>query len=447
MVRRFVPACLVLALAGALARDAAANGRPPATASITFRQGHDSDVAVGLTFGLLVSHDSGNSWEWICEDAIGYSGPFDPKYAFASSGALFASTFNGLRVMRDSCTFDATPLGSALIATDLFGPDQTLYAAASQQSDPGHGIAADFNVYRSTNDGKTFPTKGQPPGDVSWWQSLAIAPSDAQRLYLSGYRFVENTPGAGTRKEQVLFRSDTGGASWTELSLAELDPQPMQNSLIDIAGISKTDADHVYLRIEAEDDQTTESIYRSTDKGAHWTKILHTTVPIPAFLVRANGDLIAGTQALGTQISHDDGMTWMPLDGAPHMNCLVENSAHELWACTQNFGSPVVPSDDAGIMKTTDLVNWTKVLRYQDLQNPVTCAAGTIQRDTCATLWCGVCQQLGCTPPASYGCVADAPPPPAKGGCCDGSPGGPGALALGLAIGTLLLRPRRRVVS
>ena len=33
---------------------------------------------------------------------------------------------------------------------------------------------------------------------------------------------------------------------------------------------------------------------------------------------------------------------------------------------------------------------------------------------------------------------------PSKGGCCDGGAGATGALALGLAVGTLLLRPRRR---
>jgi uncharacterized protein (TIGR03382 family) len=97
-------------------------------------------------------------------------------------------------------------------------------------------------------------------------------------------------------------------------------------------------------------------------------------------------------------------------------------------------------------------VTWTKVLRYQDLQDAVTCGAGTIQRDTCAGLWCTACQQLGCTPSAAYACDAtdapaatDAPPlPPSKGGCCDSGSGAAGALALGLAVGTLLLRPRRR---
>jgi len=451
MVRRL---CLALALAClalvAAARPAGANGRPPGTSSITFRHGHESDIAVGLTFGLLISHDAGNTWAWICESAVGYGGTYDPDYAFSASGALFASTFDGLKVSRDSCTFGGTSSGTAFVATQLFGPDNALYVAASQVADPAHGIPGDFNIYRSTDDGKTFPTIGQPPGAVSWWQSLAVAPSDPERLYLTGYRFVPDPSGPGTVKEQLVFRSDNGGTSWIALPITDFTVMP--NSAIDIVGIAKDNPDHLYARVELDDNQVSDSIYRSTDKGAHWTKINHKQTAIKAFLVRDNGDLIAGTQVLGAEISRDDGDSWTALVDPPHMNCLVENAAHEIWACTQNYGRPTVPSDDAGIMKTTDLVNWTKVLRYQDLKDAMPCAAGTIQQDTCAALWCATCAQLECQPSASYGCAqADPPdpvepveaPPQRKAGCCDSGSGGAGALALGLAIGTLVLRPRR----
>lgn len=438
--------CAVLCLAlAALPHGARANGRAPATSSITFRQDHDSDVAVGLTFGLLISHDSGATWQWICEAAVGYGGTYDPRYAFSSTGALFASTFDGLKVTRDSCAFATTASGAGFIATELLGPDHTLYVAASRPADPGHGVVGDYKIYRSSDDGATFPTSSEPAADVAWWQSLAVAPSDPQRLYLSGYRY------SGTGRVQMLFRSDDGGTNWIALPITGLTVG--QLSAIDFVGIARGDADHVYLRVEAEDDQIRESIYRSTDKGEHWTPILHKAAPIPAFLVSDNGDLIAGTQSLGAVISHDDGTSWLPLNGAPHMNCLVENAAHEIWACTQNYGTPIVPSDGAGILKTTDLVTWTKVLRYEELTDAAGCAPGTIQRDSCAALWCGVCQQLGCTPSPAYGCNVDAPvdaplvetPPATKGGCCDGSPGTAGGLALGLAIGTLVLRPRRHL--
>jgi photosystem II stability/assembly factor-like uncharacterized protein len=443
---RLALACLVLAAATATTGRASANGRPAATSSITFRQGNDNDIVAGLTFGLVISHDGGKTWAWMCEDAIGYKGVYDPRYSFSTSSALFASTFVGLKVMRDGCTFQATPAGSTFVSTNVFGPDHVFYYAASQAADPPHGIVADFNIYKSTDDGAMMvKTTGQPGVPVSWWQSLEVAPNNPQRIYLSGYAF-RRVP-TGSVKDHLLFRTDNGGVTWQQLPVTDLTLAP--NSVIDIVGISKTNPDLVYARVELDDNVLSDSIYRSTDKGATWTKIRTKGQAIGAFLVRDNGDLILGTQSVGAEISRDGGDNWTPLVDPPHMNCLVENAAHEIWACTQNFGYATVPSDDAGIMKTTDLVNWAKVMRYQDLSEAVTCASGTPQHDACASAWCVVCMQLGCKPSASYSCEApagvEAPAPPAKGGgCCNSRADAGGALALGLVVATLVLRPRRR---
>jgi hypothetical protein len=447
---RLAVACLALA---GVSRVASANGRPPATASITFRQGQESDIGVGLTFGFVISHDGGKTWAWTCEDAIGYKGMYDPRYAFSSSGALFATTFDGLKAERDSCTFGATSAGKTFASTNALGPDHAFYYAAAQAADAAHGIAADFNIYKSIDDGMTFPAAavGTPAAAVSWWQSLAVAPSNAQRLYLSGYAFMPGPGGVGTVKQQLLYRSDNAGKLWTALPTTAFTVAP--NSVIDIAGIAKDNADHLYVRVELYDNTQSDAIWRSVDAGLTWTQINTKATSIGAFAVRAalNGqgkhDLIVGTQTLGAEISHDDGQTWTALASAPHLNCLVENAAGELWACTENYGFGDVLSDGAGVMKTTDLTTWTKVLRYQDLREAVTCAAGTIQQDTCAAMWCAVCAQLGCTPSASYSCpdATDAPVPPSdKGGCCDSGAGGAGALALGLSVGMVLRRPRRR---
>ncbi len=431
-----------------------ANGRPPGTSSITFRQGHESDVAVGLTFGFVISHDGGTTWQWMCEDAIGYKGMYDPRFAYSSSGALFATTFDGLKAARDSCTFGATPGGVTFASTAALGPDHAVYYAAAQSADMLHGLAADFSIYKSTDDGMTFPAaaRGTPATTVNWWQSLQVAPSDPQRLYLSGYSYTPDPGGTGTVKTQLLYQSKDGGKDWTPLPITAFTVAP--NSAIDIVGIAPDNPDHVYVRVELYDNTQSDAIWRSSDAGLTWKQIDSKNASIGAFVVRAalNGqikhDLIAGTQMLGAEISHDDGDTWTPLANSPHMNCLVENAAGELWACTQNYAAPSVPSDDAGIMKTTDLTTWTKVLRYQDLTEAVTCGAGTIQHDTCVAMWCAVCAQLGCTPSASYACpiAAEAPvmPPPSKAGCCDGGSGGTAALALGLLVGIGLLRPRRR---
>src|SRR4051812_38232648 len=92
-------------LVGALAGEAAANGRPPATSTIHFRLGHETDIYAGMTFGLLVSHDNGATWHWLCEKAVGYSGMYDPYYEYTSEGTLFATTFDGFKKNTDGCVF------------------------------------------------------------------------------------------------------------------------------------------------------------------------------------------------------------------------------------------------------------------------------------------------------------------------------------------------------
>src|SRR5262245_59018704 len=92
-----------LAVLAGLARDARANGRPAGTSTITFQRGLETTIVAGMTFGVLVSKDGGATWDWMCEDAVGYGGMYDPDYAVTSSGAVFATTFDGLKVMRDGC--------------------------------------------------------------------------------------------------------------------------------------------------------------------------------------------------------------------------------------------------------------------------------------------------------------------------------------------------------
>jgi hypothetical protein len=95
------------------------------------------------------------------------------------------------------------------------------------------------------------------------------------------------------------------------------------------------------------------------------------------------------------------------------------------------------------------------VLRYQDIQQPVSCPAGTVQKDKCETVnWCVLIKQLGITSTAIAcassvtdiaGEAGSGDVTPGKKGCCDtGQGAAPGALVLGLVIGIIVLRPRKR---
>ena len=457
-----------IALAGllvlGLAATANANGRDPYTSTINFQRGNDQHIVAGMTFGVVVSKDGGATWQWMCERAVGYGGQYDPDYVYTTSGAVFATTFDGLKVMRDGCSFVSTPPGMTFVSKAESGPDGALYYAAA---DP-----ADAKIYKSTDDGLTFPTSANPglPGD--WWSSLAVAPSNASRVYVTGYRLDGQNP-----KIHLLFTSTTGGASYTPMTMNLAGGGTMTvsaNSTIEIVGISPASDTTIYAKVSFENGTMGDSIYKSTNAGQTWTKILSKNSNYGlAFLVRKVGTTIscvAGTRELGAWVSTNCDTNWTALTNAPHIGCLYQDTAGTVWACTQNYASPQLnlPSDEYGIMKSNDLTTWTGVLKYQDIQAPVACPAGTVQEDQCVqkymdqqSQWCCLVPQLGITSTAidctgALECVGNtvvdgAPvdagsnvkPPKEREQCCGTGNGRSSALLSLLVAAVLLLRRRR----
>ncbi|HEY5927572.1 MAG TPA: hypothetical protein VIV11_38070 [Kofleriaceae bacterium] len=447
-------------LVAGLAATANANGRDPYTSTINFRRGNDQHIMAGMTFGLLSSKDGGATWQWMCERAVGYGGQYDPDYVYSSSGAVFGTTFDGLKVMRDGCSFVATPPGMTFVSKVEQGPDGAVYYAAAD--------TADAKIYKSTDDGMTFPTSANPgqPGD--WWSSIAVSPTNANRIYLTGYRLDGVNP-----KIFLMYTSTNGGTSYTAMNLTGITPLS-PNSTIEVMSISPTNEQTLYVKVTFETGSTGDSIYRSTNAGQSWTKILSKSSNFGlAFIVRNDGTTcVAGTRELGAWMSTNCSTaatpTWTDLTNAPHIGCLHLDSAGTVWACTQNYASmPLnLPSDGYGIMKTTDLMTWTGVLKYQDIQAPFACAAGTVQEDQCVqrymdqqSQWCCLVPQLGITSTAidctgELECfgnpIVDGAPDagttmvkPPKEDCC-GAGNGRSSAVLSLLVTAVLLFRRRR---
>jgi len=481
-MRSLATILLMVSLSGV----AGANGRDPFISTINFKAGDNSKIMVGATFGLLRSDDGGQTFQWFCERAVGYGGTYDPDYVYSSSGGVFATTFDGLKAMRDGCSFAATPPGMTFVTHVARGPDGAIYFSASHPTDT--------KIYKSTDDGTTFPTSASIPStEDAWWQTLEVAPSNAQIVYLTGYRLpkrctansqnpgtpcmtndmcIESAPDAGAceaQKEFLLYRSTDGGANFAPMGLTGIGPTSV-NSAIEIAGIDPVDADRVYARVTLETPTTGESLYRSNDRRPTWT-----TIPTGnsnrgglAFPVTISGSFVAGTRDIGAWKSAfvadvGCGATWEDLTTAPHVGCLYEDSAHDVWACTQNYESVQlgISSDGWGIMKSADLATWTGVLRFQDIQAPVSCAVGTTQHDRCVerymeeqSQWCCLVPQLGLTSMAvdctgymaCFGTRDEAvqdgtPPAKPHSGCCNAGSSAP--IPLVLFVAALLFRRRR----
>jgi hypothetical protein len=428
---------IAVALAAGIPAQAHANGRFPSTVSVGTRPGDVDDIYLGATFGLLVSHDDGAHFRWICEDAIGYSGTFDPKYAIAADGTIYATTFDGLRVSRDGgCTFELATedrpasdpgrfAGLWVDAIDL-GPASEVWVATAEGGLPN-------DVYRSTDGARTFAAMGLSSAQI-WWKSIRVAPGNGQRVYVTGYQVAQNAPnGPPTPPTVHVRRSDDGGASWTALPITDIELA--SSPLVLIEAVSPASPDVLYARSESVRPPAGELLYRSTDGGLHWTMVLETVDVIRGVVFRKDGSVVVATVRGGVFVA-PDGVTFAAQPAPPEMACVGERADGTLLACGANW-SP----DNFALARSRDGAAWQKIFRFVELSGPLACPAGTIQRETCeAKQWPLLVSQLG-IPVAP---VADAPAPGDGGGCgCAAS--GAGAIgALAAVAAAMALGARRK---
>jgi photosystem II stability/assembly factor-like uncharacterized protein len=423
---------LWLALVMASVRPTAtayANGRPPVTNGVFFQANDNQSLYVRSTFGLLISHDGGCSFRWTCEQNIGYGGSFDPAYAIAADGTLFATTFTGLRVSRDGgCSFttatDELPAdapgriaGMWVDAIDI-GPTGEVWVATADSIKPN-------DVLRSTDGGVTFVSRGATL-PAMWWKSVVVAPSDAMHVYVSGYQVANAPPTA-----QVLSTTD-GGQSWVPATMTGI--QLAGTPMITVAAVDATDPKHLYI-VSVGANGMGDRLYRSTDGGTTFNEVLVTTLPIVNVVIR-DGMTVFVVSGEGTFRSDTGGATFGSATTTPYLACLGRRPDGKLVGCAPNW-----EPDFMAVADSDDASQWQKLFRFIELDGPLACPAGTTGHDICdLQLWSGVREQFGATGPTCASAtdlpvdLIDAVAPSRPGGCCDAADGSP----FGLGLITLL---------
>jgi hypothetical protein len=474
-------AALALALACAPG-IASANGRAPATNGIYFGPADTHSLYVRSTFGLLISHDDGGTFNWVCEDNIGYGGTFDPKYAIATDGTIFAATYDGLEVSRDGgCSFELSrfrgpvrplpPVSSGsqdagpppyhgqghdlwVDALDI-GPTGEVWGATAESGAPN-------NVFTSNDNGHTF-LAGTLGSTEIWWKSVKVAPTDATRVYVTGYQVAHAVAGSDVGPSAHLVRSDDDGATWQSSPLAGVAYGP--TPIVIVQAVSPADKDVLFLVSIAAGPSLGDRVYRSADGGATLTEVLATTGTVTDVVVRDASHVIIATTTDGAYESSDGGQTYLAhkphapegMAGAtdtPTLACLGQRSDGMLFGCGGNW----VP-DYKAVASSMDDVSWSKVFRFVDIAGPLACPVGTAERDVCCGEWGGdngLRVQFGAPATGSAACsgsgasaVETSPDATLKahvqtaGGCCDAGAGAPASVLFGLGLGALLLRRRR----
>lgn len=360
----------VAAIVGVLSTSQArANGAFPQVSQLVSNPEDPRQLALRGNFGVLVSRDGGQIWDWLCEAGMGYR-DIEPPLAMLGSGTMLLAQPDGVsRADLDWCSFERAA-GIAANVVDV----------SAERDTPGAAIAVSVDleaittqVWESLDDGSSFAPVGEPIANFKA-TTIDVAPSDSDVIYLSGV--------AGNGRDTTLYRSPDHGRSFTAFPL----PSGLAISAWPyIAAIDPNDSDRVYLRTNGAPGE----LLVTRDGGRTFTRVLTLEGPIGAFALSPDGStalastLRSGLHRIDTAALESEKIA---CDGVLGLTWTREGvyAAGDLIAS----GYLVSFAPDAS-RKLQPLLMPTCI------RGPVACSAATSIGSVCPAAWPSVRQNLG----------------------------------------------------
>jgi photosystem II stability/assembly factor-like uncharacterized protein len=216
-----------------------------------------------FTGGVAISTDGGRSWQpsntGLPQDSVTHilldpSSPVGSRtlYACAFGRGVYKSMDGGKTwTQKNNGIVGEEPFAWRITA----GQDGSLYLVVARRSEgKDYSAAGSGAVYRSTDKAEHWHAVPLPTG-VTGPTGLEIDPIYAQRLYLTAW----GQEGELADRNGGVYVSNDGGATWKTLftesqHVYDLTIDPRHPDTLYIAGFDA-------------------AAYRSTDRGAHWTRI------------------------------------------------------------------------------------------------------------------------------------------------------------------------------
>jgi photosystem II stability/assembly factor-like uncharacterized protein len=252
-------------------------------------------AAAGVT-GLYHSSTGGQEWDLSAQPPAPLLNPLSPPFtagaAFSADGAhLYAVLLSQLWGSDDAGASWRVLLGAGT------NPADGLVSSVSAHPTDASTVYANSSqtIHGSHDSGVTWQTTGRP-GFGCAIAGIALAPSAPATLYAFG----SGTPGiTSCVSVDSIARSTDSGASWTKADAG------LKGTIFSLA-VDPLDARTVYA-------QTSRGLMKSTDGGAHWFRAGNATSG--ELLFSADGGTL--WEARGTQVfaSHNGGATFQSLGG------------------------------------------------------------------------------------------------------------------------------------
>lgn len=174
-------------------------------------------------------------------------------------------------------------------------------------------------IYKSIDGGGSWTRLATGlPTDVVGRITVAVAPSNPNRLYALITR--PSDASGGGASVRGAFRSDNGGANWSNLAAIPSDLQATYGWYLSVVSVQPTNADTVIMGGL--------NLVRSTNAGSSWSMITPPHVDLHAAVWDAGGALIVGDDG-GVHRSTNLGTTWTTHNaGLGAMQCYAGLSPH-----------------------------------------------------------------------------------------------------------------------
>lgn len=394
MKRFFLASGAALVALASSASEAHANGRFPETNQLVFSKTDPSFVLLRVTFGLLVSHDRGASFDWVCEQAIGYNGVEDPMYATTPSGRLVATTFQGMTTSEDqacSWKFLGDPSAPAVFVDLTQNPNDgkniLAFSSGYRSIDDAGNSIFDSQLWETTDEGKSFAKLGSPLSTRLIGYTLDVTKPDPNRVYLT-------VRDPGRPNTAILMRSKDHGLTWTD------EPFPLVGTETSfwIAAVDPVDAEKVYLRTANNPDAPGRLILREKDpadpeKGVFRT-IFDSKVPLDGFALSGDNTKVwIGSPLDGIWMARTTDYKFAPMSPTA-VKCLAW-AEDGLWACSNEAAKPL--GFIVGV-STDDGATFTPKAHFCSIRGRLGCSPGSTTTELCD--WPLMQSSLGCDPTA-----------------------------------------------
>jgi photosystem II stability/assembly factor-like uncharacterized protein len=277
--------------------------------------------------------------------AIGFgSGAPSAIYLGAAGGGVWKSTDNAA-TWRSLTDFQPVlSVGALSVQPGTTGKGDVIYVGTGESNQAGDNLYG-LGILKSTDGGSSWDQLAANTFSLRAFGGLAVIPGKNGNPDTLFAATTQATVGSSTAVTVIpavvagVYRSTSGGASWTMLSGRGGLPQGGQvnGSASDVV-VDPADSKNVYAAIKCVNDCDNGGVWKSSDGGDNWKQLdtPNKSARMALFISPNGRRLYAANTADGDQfdavyISTDAGGTWTPGGGLPQVgnspNCLSTSQA------------------------------------------------------------------------------------------------------------------------